>query len=226
LAKPRALISQLGVQRKASQRQLSNQMATVRARLITTQKHAKQWAERSDETALLPDGMRRLGEHAALLQVNARIRVGETDAGLADDFHRLNDSVVRVRAQVDALVRRQADASVRTLESLSSSAQALAKTEQLLGKANAQLNAYISGQRDLSGRQDGLDEEQQAHLASIEALIEKLEADQSLMQRVLKAGRADAAPSTAPATQTATRSQTGARKRNLQQVPEVELGGS
>ncbi|MEM9602950.1 MAG: hypothetical protein AAGA11_08805 [Pseudomonadota bacterium] len=206
LGKPRALVAQLGDQRLATQRQATNQMATTRARLANTQKHAQQWAERCDETAALAETLRQLGEHAALLQVNARIRVGDPDAVLSGDFQRLNDSVVKARAHVDALRRRQADAAARTLDALEGTAQAHTAHERSVTQATSQLKAYVRGQQDLNGRHDALDRAQERHADAIDALLARFEADIGAARRTVKAQRpaaparltVDAPPSARP----------------------------
>lgn len=192
LAKPRELVLRLGRQHAASQRTLVNQMATTTARLSETRKLATQWAERSDETQRLIQSLRELGERAALLQVNARIRVSSADAGLAEDFQRLNDSVLGVMAQTETLARRQSDASRRTLDGLRRSVEAQSAVEATASTAASQLRAYVNGQQDLSGRYDKLDSLLTAHARALDGLQKRAKSDQALEQRALKANRAAA----------------------------------
>ncbi|MEM7377720.1 MAG: hypothetical protein AAF460_09465, partial [Pseudomonadota bacterium] len=222
LSKPRALVAQLGDQRLATQRQATNQMATTRARLANTQKHAQQWAERCEETAVLAETLRQLGEHAALLQVNARIRGGDPDAVLSGDFQRLNDSVVKARTDVEALRRRQADAAARTLDSLSGTAQSHVAFERSVNQATAQLKAYVSGQQDLNGRHDALDRLHQQQRDAIDGLLSRLEADVATARRSAKPPRhAPTARLTVDAPSTAR--PTPAPARAVRREPDLEL---
>lgn len=184
-----AVIEQAGEECLSSHRKLANQLATARARMIATQQQALQWAERNVESAALAESIKQLGEHAALLQVNARIRVGSADAGIAEDFHRLNESVVRAREKVDALVRRQGDASERALDSLSGALQALSQSEQSMVKSNAQFGAVVSGQRELSRRNTVLEEKLNEQMTAVHVLQARLHSDLAVAQRLIKAGQ-------------------------------------
>ncbi len=192
LSKPRELVLNLGRQHANSQRTLGKQMASTGLALQETKQHAQRWAQRCEASKDLHRSTRELGERAALLQVNARIRMGWSETELSEDFQRLNDSMRRVMTQTESLVRHQGDAAQRTLASLVKSIDLHADSDSTVAHAARQLQAYVNGQSDLSGRYDKLDTELSSYEVKLQELQEQAASDQELEARALKARRATA----------------------------------